>query len=217
MILYSGTLSNGAPGEIQESNLNLPSVELDKAIRSGDEFVLVSRSCVFDLSQNRSYDEGSRRNSRNESGKVLAIMEDKVLSYEKGFVIRVRHLLSEIFPAIKGLASMTPPLSPMNIYPTSDEICDYIAGLIIKSEWGDTKKVIHAPSIAHPLAAVIMRIVKDDERINIVDDGEGVCESGPALLSSSVFIPLLGAVSMVECINYNEYYVNLKLYGGEND
>jgi len=213
MIVYKGTLSHGASGEIQKSNLILPSAELERAADGSQDFVFLSRSCVFDLSKRRTYDELSVPNAKDEIGKTLAIMERKVLDYERGFVVRARHVVSDILPQMmevcQCLKGGSCTLSSMDIFPTSDESCDHVSSLIVKSD----ARIIHVPSTRHSFVAAAVRIAEFDGDFDIADDGIGISEFGQAIVASSQFAHSIGAVEMVDCIHANEYYVNLRLYG----
>ncbi len=214
MIVYRDISLTGTPEKIQEFNLNLPSVALSRAMEEGVPFILVSKSSVFDISKKIIYDEQSKRNSKTDVGKILSIIEDKTLDYDKGFVIRVRHLVSDIISTLSALAAKRPPsLSSFDVYPTSDEVLDYVIGLIQDVDWSNKSKVIHLPSIGEPLASIVMRMAGGEYCFNVDREGHGLLEMGDGVMVAKNFTSLFGATEFVNCLHANEYYTSLKFYG----
>lgn len=132
----------------EKQNLLDVGAELVKAKQSGDYFVLISSSEVFDRGVKREYFEEDSPNSSSLCARYLIQAEQVVLQYPMGVVIRVQDVLSDLTPIFESIASLQDPVFPSESYaPLGDDVSKAMIDFVVFN--GE-------PRIAHVCSSVAM-------------------------------------------------------------
>jgi len=216
MVFYSDTICGGAPELCQEFNLERPTAALAEAVANDEPFVMLSRPEVFDMSALRVYTENSRLNAKCVAGKILSIMEGKVLEYDKGYVIRAIHIVSDIIEEVRQVASEMPvTVSPCLLRPVSMEVVRHMAESMVEIQ--TDIRVVHVPMMGMMSLAEIVYRMSDGKTCSdfgIDNGGKTISQDYKACLDSIVYHDLFGAHDAVSVRPANELLVINELYGG---
>jgi len=219
VIFYEDTVWGGTPEHCQEFNLVRPTGELNKAIENDEPFVLLSRPEVFDMSKNVVYTEHNRPSAKCAAGKMLSIMEKKVLEYDKGHVIRACHIVSDLIEEMKGIASQMPgTVSSCDLHPVSMEVVRHVALLMPGAAYGKWQRVVNVPRMASvPLAAMAYRMSSGEFDFDVGIQGLTISQDYVAAVDSVMFNEVFGSMKLVECMAANEMLILLDLFGEDHD
>lgn len=216
MHVYFDTIWEGSPEACQEFNLNIPSLKLEEAVGNDESFVFLSRAEVFDMSDLRIYAEDSRVNPVCKAGEMLSVMEKRVLEYEKGYVIRASHIVSDIMGDVMKIVSKMPvAIRPASIRPVSMAVVDHVSSLLENGRWGGRPRVVHVPmQDMIPLPAIVYRLYEGESQFDVHENGESIRQDYSAAIDSAVFSDVFGADEMIRCIYANRIFVNNEMFGG---
>jgi dTDP-4-dehydrorhamnose reductase len=142
--IYADTVVSDDYSVCELHNITLAQQALSRAKDDDESFFFVSRDIVFDMSADVTYVEGMIPQPTCIAGKTLRATEKAVLSYHKGFILRLPTLSPEIQALAVRIANSPPPESIRDV-PISfmmENIADLAVETIANKE-GDIPRVIH--------------------------------------------------------------------------
>lgn len=210
MFVYREIYSGEDPKLCQEMNLNNPSSSLNKAREEDVPFVFLSRFSVFDMNRNLEYHELSKRNGESTSGKMISIMEDYVLDYEKGFVIRVDCFLDDMIEEVRDMMEKENRVQERRRYPVAAPVLNRVIELLDDRDWGNIKKIVHIPIPEESSGLMAFRMKSGGGHVDISYDEISELENykGASIISRN-FERVFGATEKATCEYANQYYVRV--------
>lgn len=167
IVCYDGSLT-----ECEIRNVKEPFSLLEKAKVDQEPFILMSSDIVFDMSADTSYTERSRTNAVSEAGKMLAITEKAVATYENGIVFRVQHTMDEVTKAVLGfVGSGSISMKEQSIRPVAAESVAALGELFVHDQSRWNRRIVHVVvGEVYSVAGMIYGLMREGSVMELAGD-----------------------------------------------